>query len=60
MVRYSHERKQAKSEGRPVPGSKAKSEQWSAQAKLATVIETATLSEAQLSAYCREKGLYPD
>lgn len=53
-------RKQAKSEGRPVPGSKPKSEQWSAQAKLATVIETATLSEAQLSAYCREKGLYPD
>ncbi len=60
MARYSHERKQAKSEGRPVPGSKPKSEQWSAQAKLATVIETATLSEAQLSAYCREIGLYPD
>ena len=53
-------RKQAKSEGRPVPGHTNKSEQWSAEAKLATVIETATLSEAELSEYCRKKGLYPD
>lgn len=53
-------RNQAKSEGRPVPGSKAKSEHWSAEAKLATVIETAALSEAELSQYCREKGLYPE
>ncbi|PSF05178.1 hypothetical protein C7H09_16395 [Marinobacter fuscus] len=34
-------RTQARKEGRPVPGSKAKSDQWSAEAKLATVIETA-------------------
>ncbi|MCC5854009.1 MAG: IS3 family transposase, partial [Alkalimonas sp.] len=27
-------------------------------AKLATVIETASLNEAELSEYCREKGLY--
>ena len=53
-------RTQARKEGRPVPGSKARSEQWSAQAKLATVIETATLSEDELSRYCREKGLYPE
>src|SRR5690625_1979317 len=53
-------RKQAKLEGRPVPGHTNKSEQWSAEAKLATVIETATLSEAELSEYCRKKGLYPD
>jgi transposase-like protein len=33
-------RTQAREEGRPVPGSKAKSDQWSAEAKLATVIET--------------------
>jgi len=43
-----------------VPGSKAKSNQWSAEAKLATVIETAALSEEELSQYCREKGLYPE
>src|SRR5690554_2536966 len=53
-------RNKAKSEGRPVPGRKATSKQWSAEAKLATVIETAALSEAKLSQYCREKGLYPD
>ncbi len=43
-----------------MPGSKAKSDQWSAEAKLATVIETAALSEEELSRYCREKGLYPE
>lgn len=47
-------------EGKPVPGSQRNSEQWSAEAKFATVIETASLSEAELSRYCREKGLYPE
>ena len=51
---------QARKEGRPVPGAKSKSEQWSAEAKLATVIETGPLSEAELSEYCRKKGLYPE
>lgn len=51
-------RSQAKREGRPVPGRRTTSEQWSAEAKLATVVETATLSEAELSQYCREKGLH--
>jgi len=41
-----------------VPGKKPTSEQWSAEAKLAVVIETATLGEAELSEYCRTKGLY--
>ena len=53
-------RKQVKLEGRPVPGNTPTSEQWSAEAKLATVIETAALSEAELSEYCRKKGLFPD
>jgi len=48
----------AKQQGRPVPGNKPTSEQWSAEAKLATVIETASLNEAELSEYCRQKGLY--
>ena len=51
-------RNKAKKQGRPVPGNKPTSDQWSAEAKLATVIETATLNEAELSEYCREKGLY--
>ena len=41
-----------------MPGNKPTSEQWSAEAKLATVIETAPLNEAELSEYCRQKGLY--
>lgn len=41
-----------------MPGNKPTAEQWSAEAKLATVIETGSLSEAELSEYCREHGLY--
>jgi len=53
-------RNEAKSRGIPVPGSKKSSDKWSAEAKLAVVIETATLSESELSEYCRSKGLYPE
>lgn len=50
-----------KSEGVPVPGRRSKSsDDWSAEAKLAVVVETATLSESELSEYCRKKGLYPE
>jgi transposase-like protein len=35
-------------------------EHWSAEAKLAVVIETSVLSEIELSQHCREKGLYPE
>ena len=52
--------KQIRSEGKPVPGKTKTSEQWSSESKLAVVIETAILSEAELSQYCREKGLYPE
>jgi len=34
-------------------------EHWSAEQKFATVLHTATLSEVELNAYCRENGLYP-
>ena len=53
-------RNSARQSGVPVPGKNNTAEQWSADAKLAVVIETATLSESELSQYCREKGLYPD
>lgn len=33
--------------------------QYSAEDKLAVIIETATLNEAELGEYCRRKGLYP-
>jgi hypothetical protein len=35
-------------------------ERWSAEDKFAGVLETAALSEAELSAYCRRKGLYAE
>lgn len=53
-------RRKIRESGKPVPGKTSSSETWSAEAKFAVVIETATLSEAELSQYCREKGLYPD
>ncbi len=52
-------RHRARDRGSVVPGSQP-SEQWSAEAKLAVVIETATLSEVDLSEYCRKKGLFPE
>jgi len=53
-------RTQAKEQGLPVPGSGKTSDQWSAESKLAVVIETAALNESELSEYCRQKGLYPE
>ena len=52
-------RSQAKQAGRYMP-SKTKSTQWDSQNKFQAVLETAGLNAEQLSAYCREKGLYPD
>lgn len=53
-------RKQAKAGGAAVPGDQKLTDNWSAEAKLAVVIETAPLSEIELSEYCRGKGLYPE
>ena len=53
--------KSAKQRGEPVPGSgKKTAEQWDGEAKLAVVLETASLNGEQLSGYCRSKGLYPE
>jgi transposase-like protein len=52
-------RNQAKTEGKLVPGAGKNSEQWPAEARLAVIVETATLSEAEIAEYCRKKGLYP-
>ena len=53
-------RTQAKLKGVPVPGRSKSSDDWSAEAKLAVVVETIPLSESELSEYCRQKGLYPE
>lgn len=52
-------RSKLRSEGKPVPGHQKNTEQWSAEAKFATVME-ASLSETELSQYCRERGLFPE
>ena len=52
--------KQCREQGVPVPGNRNTGDDWSPEAKLAVVIETAPLSATELSAYCREKGLLPE
>jgi transposase-like protein len=44
--------------GLAVPADNSKSENWCAEDKLAVLIETAAMNEAQLSEYSRSKGLY--
>lgn len=53
-------RKQYRNKGVAVPANNKKSEDWTAEDKLAIVIETASFNEIQLSEYCRKKGLYKE
>jgi transposase-like protein len=53
-------RSQARAEGKPVPGPNKTSDEWSGEAKLAVVVETSVMGEAELSQYCRKKGFYPE
>ena len=50
----------ARKSGKPVPGKKSSADDWSAQAKLAVIVETAPMSESEFGQYCREKGLHPE
>lgn len=53
-------RKAARVEGRLMPDGDRTPAGWSAADKFAAVVETAALNEADLSSYCRQKGLYPE
>nr|WP_242978104.1 IS3 family transposase [Garciella nitratireducens] len=53
-------RSELRSNGFAAPAGEQQSERWSTQDKFLIVVETATLSEADLSEYCRKKGLYPE
>ena len=46
--------------GKPVPNHEENSYYWSAEAKFAVVLETATMNEVEINQYCREKGLYAE
>ena len=52
-------RKAARAEGRLMPDGDSTPEGWCAADKFAAVVETAAMNEAELSSYCRQKGLYP-
>lgn len=51
-------KKTAREKGYAMPAGEQEPERWSAQDKFLIVVETATLSEVELSEYCRSKGLY--
>ena len=53
-------RKAARGEGRLLPDGESRPTGWSARDKFAAVMESAALNEAELSTYCRERGLYPE
>ena len=52
-------RKQAREQGAPVPSDGKNPEQCSTENRFAVLLETAALNRAELSEYCRSKGLYP-
>ena len=53
-------RKTWRLQGDVVPASQREPEGWSAADKFTVVLETAGLNATELSAYCRERGLYPE
>lgn len=53
-------RSKLKAGGAVVPGDKSSTDNWSGEAKFAAVLQTASLSEIELSEYCRRNGLFPE
>lgn len=53
-------RKAARAEGRRLPDGDSTPQGWASADQFAAVVETASMNEAALSAYCRERGLYPE
>jgi transposase-like protein len=53
-------RSHARSKGQLLPDADAGPIGWSSRDKFAAVLETATLNEADLSEYCRKRGLFPE
>lgn len=51
-------KKQFQQRGFVVPKTSSQPDQWDAKAKLAAVIQTASMNETERSAWCREQGVY--
>jgi len=50
----------ARAEGKMMARSSKPAERWSSSDKFQMVLEAASLSEVERSAYCRRKGVYPE
>jgi transposase-like protein len=53
-------KKQFRTKGFVVPKKPNIPDRWDAKTKLAAVIQTASMNEAERSEYCRQHGLYPE
>lgn len=53
-------RKAARGRGAVLPSNSAHPDKWSSEAKFRIVLETAPMTEVELSEYCRRNGLYPE
>jgi transposase len=53
-------RKTWRLQGEVLPASEKDPEGWSATDKFTLVLDTAGLNATELSAYCRERGLFPE
>lgn len=53
-------RTKARAKGQFLPDANTGPAGWTSADKLAAVIETASMNEADLGAYCRRRGLYPE
>jgi transposase-like protein len=53
-------RAEARAKGQFLPDAKAGPEGWTSTDKLAAVIETASMNEAELGEYGRRRGIYPE
>jgi hypothetical protein len=60
VVTLNNWRKARRLQGDVVPASEKGPEGWGATDKFMVVLETAGLNATELSAYCREWGLYPE
>ncbi len=50
----------ARATGRLLPHADSTPEGWTSADKFAAVVETAAMNEAELTEYCRQRGLYPE
>jgi len=51
---------EARNQGRLMPDSDNTPQGWTSADKFAAVLETAAMSQAEIAAYCRKKGLFPE